>query len=124
QVAPRAARPGPGVAALPCHRAFVGAEEPEHDAHRGRLAGSIGTEEPEDLARRDRQPHTVEGLHVAEALTEIVDLERHRHPALPRPSAALSGPPQTVSAAGTGPSSAIRPVLGATLGPKHRRGGV
>src|SRR5438552_8866243 len=40
------------------------------------LAGAIGTQQPEELARLDRQAHARERAHGAEALLELPDLDR------------------------------------------------
>ena len=63
--------------ALPGHRPGVGAEDVEGDPHRRRLAGPVGAEEAEDLARVDGEADPVEGPDLPERLLEVGDDEAH-----------------------------------------------
>jgi len=49
----------------------VGAQDGGEDAHGGGLAGPVGAEQPEHGAHRDVEVHAVDGDHVAEALAEV-----------------------------------------------------
>jgi hypothetical protein len=55
----------------------VGADHPEGDAHRRRLAGAIGAEEAEDLATGDLEVEPIERDDGPEALADVVDVEGH-----------------------------------------------
>ncbi len=57
--------------------ARVGREDPEHDAHRRRLARAVAADEPEQLAGADLEAQVTERDDLAVAFREPVDLE-HR----------------------------------------------
>src|SRR5439155_7558900 len=56
--------------------ARVGMDEPREDAHRRRLAGTVGAQEAVHDARRDREIQAVERDHLAVALDEPAGRER------------------------------------------------
>ena len=69
-------RVAPRVAAEQRDRAGVGAQQPEQDADRRRLARAVGPEEAVDLALRDLEVEPVERAERAERLDEAGDLDR------------------------------------------------
>ena len=77
EVAPGAARQRGVLGAHPGDAAGIGAEDVEHDPHRGRLAGAVRAEQPEDPARLDREARLVEGDDVTESLADGVEDEGH-----------------------------------------------
>jgi hypothetical protein len=77
-VAEARARRGVDPPAAPAHLAAVGREHAEHDPHRRGLAGAVGSDEAEELARRDGERDPVERDDVAVAAGEVGQLE---HPA-------------------------------------------
>ena len=77
QVAPGLVREIPVRAAAPGNRPGVRPQDVQHDAHGRRLAGAVGAQEAEDLARLDLERDALEGLDLAEALGHRVDDEGH-----------------------------------------------
>jgi hypothetical protein len=49
--------------------------EPEHDAHRGGLAGAVRAQEPGDDARLDGEGQVLDGDLLAVALRDMVDFD-------------------------------------------------
>jgi hypothetical protein len=76
----------------PAHGAAVHRGHPDDGPHGGRLAGPVGPQEAEDLARRHGEGQPVQGLHLAVSFGQPVQLKLAlpRHPVL-TPSVALAG---------------------------------
>src|SRR5262249_18624525 len=66
-----------GIVASHAHLPRSGRKDAREDAHRGRLAGAVGTEEADDLALAHREADAANGLDRAEALRDVAQLE-HR----------------------------------------------
>src|SRR6202165_666372 len=66
----------------PSHRTSprVWDQRAQHDAHRGRLAGSVAPDETEHLARTDRHVQVVDGYEGSIGLPDAPELQaRRRH---------------------------------------------
>ena len=61
------------------HAAAIGARESGEDRDQRRLAGAVGAEQAEELARLHGEVDAGERIDVAEATCEPVDLDRQRH---------------------------------------------
>ena len=57
--------------------------EARDEVEHGGLAGPVGPDEPDDLARRDREIESVDGLQPAEALAEPADRKPRAHAGRP-----------------------------------------
>jgi hypothetical protein len=55
--------------------AVVGSHETQEHAQRRGFARAVGSKEPADVARAQREGHTVDGEDVTEALYELARLE-------------------------------------------------
>jgi len=64
--------------------AGVGGDQPEDHVQGGGLAGAVGTEQADDLARADPEADAVHGGDRPEALGDVADVE-DRHTADSRP---------------------------------------
>ena len=67
--------------AAPEHLAGVGLEHAEGDPHRGRLAGAVGPDEADDVARGDGERQVVERDGLAVAARQVAKFEHSRCPA-------------------------------------------
>ena len=79
------------------HAALAGTDEPQHHAQRGRLAGAVGAEVAEDVAREHGEVDAGDRDELAVALDEAADLDggrvcvRHAHSPRAAASAAVGG---------------------------------
>jgi hypothetical protein len=76
---------GPRVAAQQSGLATVGAQQPEQDPDRRRLARAVGSEETVNLALLDGEVQAVEGDGGAEGFTQPADLDRSTHSSMVTP---------------------------------------
>src|SRR5699024_11740275 len=61
--------------AVPAHLPGVGALYPQHDPHRGGLAGTVGSDEPEDLPGPDGETQIRQGPQTTVGLVQAVQFE-------------------------------------------------
>ena len=87
QVAPRPARDGRDGLAVPAHLAAIRVQDPQADAHGGRLARAVRPEEAEDGPARDVERQLVQGERRREPLGDVIDLESHGRDYSPGPPA-------------------------------------
>jgi hypothetical protein len=92
---------------IPLHRTLpaLRSRQTEDGPHRGRLAGSIGTQKADHLSGRHREGEVVEGGEISEAAGQTVQLKESTHPLTLRPCrrAGLARPCGWVSSPGSGP---------------------
>src|SRR5262249_20783500 len=75
-------RLGVDLRAVPQHPPRIGPEDAEDDPHQGRLAGPVGADEAEHLARLDLEGDAVQRHRLAVALAQLLEAEhRFTHPA-------------------------------------------
>ncbi|HEX4305167.1 MAG TPA: hypothetical protein VHZ54_03960, partial [Solirubrobacterales bacterium] len=70
---------------VPQHPAGIGGEDAEDDPHQRRLAGAVGTDEAEHLARPDREGDAVQRHRLAIFLAQLIEAEdrfTHRPPTI------------------------------------------
>ena len=82
---------GDDVVAEDASLAGIGVGQAREDRDQSGLAGAVGSEQAEELARFDAEVDAGKRLHGAETARDIDDLDRGRHMTDVRPAASLSG---------------------------------